>query len=83
MPLPRAVRTLLADFTGLRVAGEAVSPSSPPDRARRARDDGSVLYQRRRGPVYAAGYPRDAAAVLLVESMAVTRTLLSRRPRWS
>src|SRR6266404_4517895 len=42
-PLPRAVRTLLADFTGLRTAGEAVSA------------------------IIAAGYPRDAAAVLLVE----------------
>jgi len=51
LPLPRAVRTLLAAFASLRAAGEAVSAVIA---------SGIV-------PVYAAGYPRDAAAVLLVE----------------
>src|SRR5256884_4924413 len=68
LPLPRAVRTLLAAFASLRSAGEAVSaviasgivPAAPemmdPSGIRAGEDS-----------VYAAGYPRDAAALLLRE----------------
>jgi len=68
VPTPRVVRTLLADFDSLRAAGAAVSgviaagfvPAALEMMDRnciRAVEDS----------VYAAGYPRDAAAVLLVE----------------
>jgi len=68
MPLPRAVRTLLADFTGLRVAGEAVSAIIAAGIVPAALEmmDQSCI-NAVEDSVYAAGYPRDAAAVLLVE----------------
>ncbi len=67
-PLPRAVRTLLADFTALRTAGEAVSAiiASGVVPAALEMMDRSCI-QAVEDSVYAAGYPRDAAAVLLVE----------------
>jgi glycolate oxidase subunit GlcD len=67
-PLPSAVRTLLADFTGLRAAGEAVSAIIAAGIVPAALEmmDQSCI-RAVEDSVYAAGYPRDAAAVLLVE----------------
>src|SRR6267154_5076843 len=67
-PLPRAVRTLLADFTGLRVAGEAVSAIIAAGIVPAALEmmDQSCI-RAVEDSVYAAGYPREAAAVLIVE----------------
>src|SRR5213592_3578920 len=68
MPLPRAVRTMLADFNGLRIAGEAVSAIIAAGIVPAALEmmDQSCI-RAVEDSVYAAGYPRDAAAVLLVE----------------
>jgi glycolate oxidase subunit GlcD len=67
-PMPPSVRTMLADFPSVRAASEAVSsviatgivPAAMEmmDRACVAAVEASI---------YAAGYPTDAAAVLLVE----------------
>jgi glycolate oxidase subunit GlcD len=67
-PVPRAVRTLLADFTSLRAAGEGVSAIIAAGIVPAALEmmDRSCI-QAVEDSVYAAGYPRDAAAVLLVE----------------
>jgi glycolate oxidase subunit GlcD len=68
LPLPRAVRTLLADFGALRTAGEAVSAviaSGIVPAALEMMDQSCIRAVE--DSVYAAGYPRDAAAVLLVE----------------
>ena len=67
-PLPRAVRTLLADFLSLREAGSAVSAviASGVVPAALEMMDRSCI-EAVEDSVYAAGYPRDAAAVLLVE----------------
>ncbi len=67
-PTPHAVRTLLADFTSLRAAGEAVSGiiASGVVAAALEMMDRSCI-NAVEDSVYAAGYPRDAAAVLLVE----------------
>src|SRR5438477_4428790 len=68
MALPRAVRTLLADFTPLRTAGEAVSgiiASGIVPAALEMMDQSCIRAVE--DSVYAAGYPRDAAAVLLAE----------------
>src|SRR5881296_708482 len=67
-PLPRAVRTLLADFNGLRPAGEAVSAIIAAGIVPAALEmmDQSCI-RAVEDSVYAAGYPRDAAAILLVE----------------
>jgi glycolate dehydrogenase FAD-linked subunit len=65
---PRAVRTLLADFTSLRAAGEAVSAviaSGVVPAALEMMDRSCINAVE--DSVYAAGYPRDAAAVLLAE----------------
>ncbi len=67
-PLPRTVRTLLADFMSLRRAGEAVSAviaSGIVPAATEMMDRSCV--EAVEDSVYAAGYPRDAAAVLLIE----------------
>src|SRR5256885_1289439 len=67
-PLPRAVRTMLADFNGLRIAGEAVSAiiaAGIVPAALEMMDQSCICAVE--DSVYAAGYPRDAAAVLLVE----------------
>jgi len=68
LPVPQAVRTLLADFPSLRTAGEAVSAviaSGIVPAALEMMDQSCI--QAVEDSVYAAGYPRDAAAVLLVE----------------
>jgi glycolate oxidase subunit GlcD len=67
-PLPRAVRTMLADFTSLRAAGEGVSAIIAAGIVPAALEmmDQSCI-RAVEDSVYAAGYPRDAAAVLLVE----------------
>jgi len=67
-PAPRAVRTLLADFSSLRNAGAAVSAviSSGVVPAALEMMDRSCI-NAVEDSVYAAGYPRDAAAVLLAE----------------
>ena len=67
-PVPRAVRTLLADFLSIRAAGEAVSriiASGVVPAALEMMDQPCIRAVE--DSVYAAGYPRDAAAVLLVE----------------
>jgi glycolate oxidase subunit GlcD len=67
-PSPHAVRTLLADFGSLRAAGEAVSAiiaSGVVPAALEMMDRSCINAVE--DSVYAAGYPRDAAAVLLVE----------------
>jgi glycolate oxidase subunit GlcD len=68
VPVPGAVRTLLADFASLRAAGEAVSAIIGSGLVPAALEmmDRSCI-QAVEDSVYAAGYPRDAAAVLLVE----------------
>jgi glycolate oxidase subunit GlcD len=68
LPIPAAVVTLLADFRSVRAAGEAVSAviaSGLVPAALEMMDQSCV--QVVEASVYAAGYPRDAAAVLLVE----------------
>src|SRR5438046_1684917 len=68
LPLPQAVRTLLAAFASLRAAGEAVSAviaSGIVPAALEMMDQSCIRAVE--DSVYAAGYPRDAAAVLLVE----------------
>ncbi len=68
VPLPRAVRTLLADFPTLRAAGEAVSAiiaEGIVPAALEMMDRNCVAAVE--ASIYAAGYPTDAAAVLLVE----------------
>src|SRR6266704_79385 len=68
LPQPRSVRTLLADFGSLRTAGEAVSAviaSGIVPAALEMMDQSCIRAVE--DSVYAAGYPRDAAAVLLVE----------------
>jgi glycolate oxidase subunit GlcD len=67
-PVPSSIRTLLADFTSLRTAGEAVSAivaSGIVPAALEMIDRNCI--EAVEASVYAAGYPRDAAAVLLVE----------------
>ena len=67
-PVPRAIRTLLADFLSIRAAGEAVSgiiASGVVPAALEMMDRSCIGAVE--DSVYAAGYPRDAAAVLLVE----------------
>src|SRR5258707_8626107 len=67
-PTPAAIRTLLADFMSLRAAGEAVSTiiaSGIVPAALEMMDRSCINAVE--DSVYAAGYPRDAAAVLLVE----------------
>src|SRR5881396_2926101 len=67
-PVPAAVRTLLADFDSVRTAGEAVSAIIAAGIVPAALEmmDQSCI-NAVEDSVYAAGYPRDAAAVLLVE----------------
>ena len=68
MPLPGAIRTLLADFHSIRAAGAAVSAiiaSGIVPAALEMMDQSCVCAVE--DSVYAAGYPRDAAAILLVE----------------
>ena len=67
-PVPSAVRTLLADFHTLRDAGEAVSAiirSGIVPAALEMMDRSCIAAVE--ASIYAAGYPTDAGAVLLVE----------------
>jgi glycolate oxidase subunit GlcD len=67
-PLPRAIRTLLADFTSIRAAGAGVSAiiaAGIVPAALEMMDQSCICAVE--DSVYAAGYPRDAAAILLVE----------------
>ncbi len=68
VPVPPAIRTLLADFPSIRAAGEAVSRIIAAGIVPAALEmmDRSTI-QLVESSVYAAGYPTDAAAVLLVE----------------
>ena len=68
VPVPSTIRTLLADFTSLRAAGEAVSRIIAAGIVPAALEmmDQNVI-RLVESSVYAAGYPTDAAAVLLVE----------------
>jgi len=68
LPVPQAIRTLLADFGSVRTAGEAVSAliaSGIVPAAMEMMDQSCIGAVE--DSIYAAGYPRDAAAVLLVE----------------
>ncbi|MDH3478529.1 MAG: FAD-binding protein [Gemmatimonadota bacterium] len=67
-PLPRAVQTLLADFESLPTAGEAVSAiiaSGIVPAALEMMDRNCIRAVE--ASIYAAGYPTDAGAILLVE----------------
>ena len=69
VPLPASIRTMLADFTTLRSAGEAVSRiicAGIVPAALEMMDQSAVNLVER--SIFAAGYPTDAAAVLLVET---------------
>ena len=68
VPVPPTVRTILADFAALRAAGEAVSriiAEGIVPAALEMMDQSAIGIVE--SSVYAAGYPTDAAAVLLVE----------------
>ena len=68
VPLPPEVCTMLADYTSLRLAGEAVSQiiaAGIVPAALEMMDHNAI--EMVESSVYAAGYPADAAAVLLVE----------------
>ena len=67
-PIPAAIRTLLSDFTSVRAATEAVGAimgSGVVPAALEMLDQACVNAVE--ASIYAAGYPTDAAAVLLVE----------------
>ena len=67
-PLPPSVRTMLADFSTVRGASEAVSAiiaAGIVPAALEMMDQACVAAVE--ASIYAAGYPTDAAAVLLVE----------------
>lgn len=67
-PTPKAVRTLLADFPSIRAAGEAVSAiigEGVLPAALEMMDKNCVAVVE--ASIYRAGYPTNAAAVLLVE----------------
>ena len=67
-PDPEGVVTLLADFTSVRAAAEATSriiAAGIVPAALELMDHGTIAAVE--SSVYAAGYPRDAAAVLLAE----------------
>jgi glycolate oxidase subunit GlcD len=67
-PDPQAVITLLADFTSVRAAADATSrivAAGILPAALELMDQATI--EAVESSVYAAGYPRDAAAVLLVE----------------
>ncbi len=67
-PTPQEIRTLLADFLSVRAAGEAVSAiiaSGIVPAALEMMDRNCV--EAVEASIYRAGYPTDAAAVLLVE----------------
>ena len=67
-PIPEAVHTLLADFMSVNAAAEAVSAIIASGIVPAALElmDGATI-QAVEASIYAAGYPTDAAAVLLIE----------------
>jgi len=68
VPVPAEIHTMLADYTSLRQAGEAVSriiAAGVVPAALEMMDNSAIRMVE--SSVYAAGYPADAAAVLLVE----------------
>lgn len=68
VPAPAAIRTFLADFASVRAASEAVSAiiaTGVVPAALEMMDQ--VCIQAVEASIYAAGYPTDAAAVLIVE----------------
>ncbi|MCU0650067.1 MAG: FAD-binding protein, partial [Gemmatimonadaceae bacterium] len=68
VPLPRAVRTVLADFLSLEAAAQAVSAiiaTGIVPAALEMMDQPTVRAVE--ASIYAAGYPTDAAAILLCE----------------
>jgi glycolate oxidase subunit GlcD len=68
VPIPNAIRTLLADFASIRQAGEAVGAiiaSGLVPAALEMLDQNCI--QVVEASIYRAGYPTDAAAVLLIE----------------
>jgi len=68
VPVPAQVRTMLADYTSLRLAGEAVTAiiaAGIVPAALEMMDHNAI--EMVESSAYAAGYPADAAAVLLVE----------------
>src|SRR5436189_4627066 len=81
LPVPHAIRTLLADFGSLRTAGEAVSAviaSGIVPAALEMMDQSCIRAVE--DSVYAAGYPRDAAAVLLVELDGTSEAAVAAEP---
>jgi len=67
-PIPPAIRTLLADFLSVRAAGEAVSAiiaAGIVPAALEMMDQACIRAVE--ASIYAAGYPVDAGAILLVE----------------
>ena len=67
-PVPQAIHTLLADFASVNAAAEAVSAiiaSGIVPAALELMDAATI--QAVEASIYAAGYPTDAAAVLLIE----------------
>lgn len=68
VPAPTAIRTFLADFASLRAASEAVSAIIATGIVPAALEMmDQVCIQAVEASIYAAGYPVDAAAVLIVE----------------
>ncbi|HSR66708.1 MAG TPA: FAD-linked oxidase C-terminal domain-containing protein [Acidobacteriota bacterium] len=68
LPIPQSVKTFLADFTSLKQAGDAVSQviaSGIIPAALEMLDQ--LTIEAVEDSIFAAGYPRDAAAVLLLE----------------
>jgi glycolate oxidase subunit GlcD len=66
--IPQAIRTLLADFSSVAAAAEAVSAiiaSGIVPAALEMMDNATI--QAVEASIYAAGYPIDAAAILLIE----------------
>ena len=79
--LPQSVRTMLADFATVRAASEAVSSiiaTGIVPAALEMMDQACVAAVE--ASIYAAGYPTDAAAVLLVELDGQSEAVRRRSP---
>lgn len=77
-PIPRAIHTLLADFDSIRAAGGAVSAiiaAGIVPAALEMMDRNCIAVVE--ASAYAAGYPTDAAAVLLVELDGAAQTAVA------
>jgi glycolate oxidase subunit GlcD len=78
VPIPHAVRTLLADFGSLRQAGAAVSAiiaSGVVPAALEMMDQSCIAVVE--ASIYRAGYPTDAAAVLIAEMDGTAETAVT------